>query len=817
MTRNAYRGPQLPKFLLDQVHNGNGNSKHNRANVARKERRKTERQQKKQSAQPSRPRTRRADLRSDGEDDESEHGHTASAKVSSPVRTDASIRPLRSILKPAKPAATTNEISAEKLPEPTVSRRSRERLEEDDVEIAALEKKLGIKGNNSKALQQDGLDWIAGDGSDSEDEERGGKRKRPEDTKWLRDKRLKATVLEDDESDIGRSDEDEIEKPFSEDDIDVDGFDGFDSEEDGELEPASTTPRKQKENPYLPPVRAGAVPAAKYVPPSLRASATEDEEALKQLRRQIQGLLNRLAESNMISLIRSLEEIYGKNARQHVTSTLVGLLVGLVADAAVLNDSFLILHAGFAATIYKIMGTDFGAQLLEHVIEKTDQFYGNLDGKQALNLLAFLCNLYTFQVAGSPIVFDYIRLLLDELSENNTELLLRVIRNCGQTLRQDNPSALKDVVLLLQRSVAKVGEDNVSVRTKFMIETINDLKNNRMKAATSSTLAAEQTARMKKTLASLNASRSFKPTEPLSITLSDIRDSSKKGKWWLIGASYHDPSKVASNQSMTTSQPKEHSDDATYESTSGTNLNALARSQGMNTEVRRAIFVTLLSSVDAQHAHMQLLKLHLKNKQQLEIPRVLVHCVKAEEGYNPFYALVAMKFSGEHRTRKAFEFAAWDFFRVMQNASAEDGEEKVSVRMIVNEAKFFATLVVEGGLRMGILRKLDSVGMGGNEGMFLEVFLTMVLTHARRPVGKKKVEDEEFEKTVKKVFMQVAGDLGTIQGLRQAIETDVCKAEVAMGKKEKRAVEKGCGIALDALEEAARKVVSVADDTDDET
>jgi hypothetical protein len=55
--------------------------------------------------------------------------------------------------------------------------------------------------------------------------------------------------------------------------------------------------------------------------------------------------------------------------------------------------------------------------------------------------------------------------------------LLTDIADSGPQLRQDDPSALKDIVLLIQPAVAQVGEASLSVRTKFMIDTITDLKN----------------------------------------------------------------------------------------------------------------------------------------------------------------------------------------------------------------------------------------------------------------------------------------------------------------------------------------------------
>ena len=815
MSRDAYRGPKLPKFLLDQVQNGNG-SESKRQNISRKDRRKQEREQKRsQRQQPRRaPQSRPAKYDTDsgdGDDADGLDGDAAPAKPA-PAPRSSDAKPPKSILKKAKPQVYESESEAE-VKVPVMSRVVKERLDDDDAEIAALEKKLGIKGNKSKALEQDGLDWIAGGSDGSEDDEaRGLKRKRPEDTKWLRDKRLKASTVEEDNTEDAES-EDEIQNPFSDDEVDSDDFEGFESGDNVKIKNSTVSARKQRENPYVPPVTHDAAPTAKYVPPSLRAPASSDEEVLKQLRRQVQGLLNRLSESNMVSILQSLEDLYSKNARQHITLTVVDLLVGLVADPSVLNDSFLILHAGFTAAVYKVAGTDFGAQVLEQLVEKFDAFWSSnaQEGKQALNMLAFLCNLYTFQVVGSAIIFDYIRLLLDELSENNTELLLRVIRTCGQSLRQYDPSALKDIILLLQRSIAKIGEANVSVRTKFMIETIQDLKNNRMKAATSSTLSTEQTNRIKKALSSLNHTRSIRSGEPLQITLADIRDSDKKGKWWLVGASYHDPSKLANNTTSANGKKSDLDEDAGYESeTPGKpNLRKLAREHGMNTEVRRAIFVALLSSVDCHDAHMRLLKLHLKNKQMLEIPRVLVHCAGAENTYNPFYALVARKFCGEHHKRKAFEFAVWDFFRQMSGLN--DGEEEVNVTKIVNLAKFYATLVADGSLNLRILKKLEYPYVGTKAGMFVEVFLTTIFTQSR----KAHKGEAAFEKNIQGVYMPAAGNTDMIQGIREVVEAHVSKAELANGKKEKRAVEMGCRVALETLD-AASKAVPVAENDDDE-
>ncbi|KAK4548974.1 hypothetical protein LTR36_008747 [Oleoguttula mirabilis] len=850
MARSGYTGPQLPKGLLDQV----GGAGWTRKETPRKDRRKAERTQKKAARTKPVPirglnkAARRIQVESDDNDDEDEVVPSRQVASKRKVPT-ADARPVKSILKPARKAARPepelSEAGTEELPDDdegsdgsfTISRQAAKAgLTDEDAHIAALEKKLGMrKKKATDTVDDDELDWLVA-GSDSEDEGRGVKRKRPDDSKWLRDKRLKASGAEavdsetEDDASLdevdadGESDED-LENPFSEDELSGDDFGGFESGDE-----PSPPQKRQRENPYVAPVtqaastQASDAGAGKYVPPSLRKAATSDDEVLKQLRRQVQGQMNRLSEANLLSILQGVEQLYEKNARQHVTSTLVDLLVGLVSDPSTLNDTFIILHAGFAAALYKVVGTDLGAQLLEKLVETYDKHRNDgTEGKQTLNIIAFLSNLYAFQVVGSALIFDYIRVLLDGLSETNTELLLRVIRSSGAQLRQDDPTALKDIVLLLQRNVADAGgEANLSVRTKFMIETINNLKNNRMKAgAVASAVAAEHTTRMRKALGSLNTRSSIRATEPLRITLADIRDSEKKGKWWLVGASYHDPAKLAGGAATGPARPTNDAD-AGYESeTPGhVNLHKLARHQGMNTDVRRAIFISLLAAADGRDAHLRLLQLHLKAKQELEIPRVLLHCAGAEAVYNPYYTLVARKVCAQDgKLRKAFQFALWDVFKRLGEAGDEGGadetaEEGMGVKKIVNLAKLYGSLIAEGCLGMTVLKTLEFAYMQSKTSMFVEVLLTTAMLQVHKKAGKDDAGVGAFERAVKALFAQAGPEMRS--GLQYFITTTLMRAELANGKRDIRVVKSGCEFAVEALLAQSGDGAAVADEVEEE-
>jgi nucleolar MIF4G domain-containing protein 1 len=730
-------------------------------------------------------------------------------------------KPLKSILKKAPPA---NDESA---PLPVkVSRAVQDRIAQESAEIAALEKKLGVKGKKKSKGVDDGLDDIFGDLGDfgsSEDEQAGGppKRKRDEDDAWLASKRRKALGTapdepSDEDTDLNGFDSDDLEAVSNGEDLSEDeeedesDLDGFGSElEEGDEEEDGTAPTQPRvrENPYVAPVSADSAQPTKYVPPALRGPPSSDAEALSRLKRQVQGLLNRLSEANILSILREIEQIYQNNPRGYVNTTLVDLLMGMLSDPSALLDTFLILHAGFISAIYKVIGPDFGAQIVERIVSEFDQHYqGNKagTGKQTTNLMSVVAELYTFQVIGSNLVFDYVRFFLDELSDINTELLLRIVRAAGPQLRQDDPTALKDIVVLLQKSVAKIGQNNLSVRTKFMIETINDLKNNRMKTGVAaSAMSREHTTRMKKQLGTLST-RNLKATEPLRIGLKDIKDTEKKGKWWMVGASWrNDVVSEATVEDRTESKPQQDTNLEDEDAGGEVDLVQLAREQRMNTDVRRAIFISIMSASDFKDAQIRLNKLNLKRSQETEIPRVIVHCAGSEKTYNPYYTVLARKVCADHKTRKSFQFALWDIFKSLgerQDGAEESDDDEdsatgdsQSLRKLVNQGKLYGTLIGRKALPITSLKNLNFPYLQPKTKTFVEVLLVTTILESQK--GSK---DKRNNKALLEVFVEVDQAPEMIAGLQYFMKKAVAKTEI-VDEGEKETLSWGCKAVMDML------------------
>ena len=133
---------------------------------------------------------------------------------------------------------------------------------------------------------------------------------------------------------------------------------------------------------------------------------------------------------------------------------------------------------------------------------------------EASKLLLVVSYLYVFGVVGAGFCFALLAALLRRFSQRDLELALLVLRHVGFNLRSDDPSALRDLVLVVQRQAADrraaaegrgrgdgdgsnggegkgkregegegEGDGESEQRVSWMVECIIDLKNNRRRRA----------------------------------------------------------------------------------------------------------------------------------------------------------------------------------------------------------------------------------------------------------------------------------------------------------------------------------------------
>ncbi|CZR38460.1 uncharacterized protein FPRO_06349 [Fusarium proliferatum ET1] len=705
-----------------------------------------------------------------------------------------------------------------------VSNAVQERLAQDDAEIEAFERKLGIKkGRKSlpQSFREDGLGDLLANLSGEEDvsdNDNDNKKRKSEYDDWLASKRRKTVepagrqrvrdVPEDEErdDDTGLDDEsgdDDEDMDLTDEDDEVGGdfdnepFGGFDDDDEDDVTDTTPAQPRQRENPYVAPTTG--VTVAKYVPPSLRRAANSEEERKSRLRKQVQGLINRLTDANILSIVKSVEELYQNNARGDVTDVITDAIVAQISKPESLPDQFFVLTGGFAAAIYRLIGSSFGSVLIRRIVEDFGSHYEQASKgqnaesaiqKEASNILTLLSQLYVFEVVTCKIIFDYMERLLSDLNEINVELLLRICRMAGRMLKQDDQQSLKHVSGVLNQSVSKVGYTNISARTKFMVETITDLTKGKKKArGLDFTVVSEHVQRMKKRLGELKSqSRRLDGLAPMGVGLVDIEGAETRGKWWLVGASVP--------TTLLDKSKKGHVSDAEMSDHEDMDIvlpdyPKKARAQGLSGTAQIAIFTALMTASNFEHAYRQFVNLRLKKDDQLALATVLVQCVGSEMQYNPYYALVGGKAClSNSRIRFAIQDRLWKIFRSLgesmfgeapEEDESADAERMKDERRIANVAKFYAALVADGTLNIAILKPLELPEANHWTSMFVQLFIIALLKECR---SKKKSTEEDMK--LKKIF-GVARDLpGLAAGIHWMIRKKVRRTKLVSAKESQK-------------------------------
>jgi nucleolar MIF4G domain-containing protein 1 len=369
----------------------------------------------------------------------------------------------------------------------------------------------------------------------------------------------------------------------------------------------------------------------------------------------------------------------------------------------------------------------------------------------------------------------------------------------GPQLRQEDPSSLKEIVMHLHSAIARIDPDEISVRTKFTIEMITDLKNNKMKTGlNASSITLEHLTRMKRILASIGQHR-IKAAEPLRISLTDLHDGTKRGHWWRAGAKHRTTG--ADFETLFVDSKSEKQIGGQLEDTR--DIQRLASEQRMNTDVRRSIFVNLMSASDCQDAYQRLIGLRLRRPQEPEIAKVLLHCAISEERYNPYYTLVADLLCSSRRMKISFQIALWEALNRFESAAFEVGidhqvSEMSELRPAVHLAKMFAELVTEQKLDIKLIKNMQVESAHGPVHAFLEVFFLSICLRVRRRKGRSATEQSLLD-----IFRPLTDDAAKAHSVRAFFEGTLRNSDMVATTAERERLSQCCDIVESILQEQA--------------
>ena len=225
------------------------------------------------------------------------------------------------------------------------------------------------------------------------------------------------------------------------------------------------------------------------------------------MRRQINGLMNKLSDQSKDSIVRSLKSIFAANSVTVATHVLKDAIMAACSHPTQVMTSLIPTYAAVVAALHCTHSIDVGAHMVEHLVlalhksvvdaspssgdsTTAGQSIGGgrpaqhgeslISSKLPANALLLLVYLYNLRVVHHALIVDIMKMFADCDSLNGgsddtnstgigaahlelrMELLELLINNCGSSIRSDDPDSLKLVLADLSKQYSAMQQLNDS-------------------------------------------------------------------------------------------------------------------------------------------------------------------------------------------------------------------------------------------------------------------------------------------------------------------------------------------------------------------
>ncbi|CAJ0763841.1 22661_t:CDS:2 [Entrophospora sp. SA101] len=344
----------------------------------------------------------------------------------------------------------------------------------------------------------------------------------------------------------------------------------------------------ESDNKVLINTRAGGV----YIPPArlrqLQQTITDKSSQEYQritweaLKKSINGLINKVSVSNIKSIV---VELFGENLIRGR-----GLFARSVMKAQAASLPFTPVYAALIAIVNTKL-PQVGELVLIRLVAQFRKAYKRDDKNACLATTAFIAHLCNQLVADEIVALQILMLLLKHPTSDSVEVAVGFMREVGAHLTDITPRATNDV---FDRFRTILHEANIEKRVQYMIEVLFQTRKDKFKDNPS-------------IIAELDLVES-KDQITHYIQLDDELDVQET-----LGAV--EKMKIIDQ----------------------TNTNII--------NLRRAIYLTLKSSLDFEESCHKIMKMNIKEGQEMELCLMIIECCSQERTYEKFFGLIGERLS----------------------------------------------------------------------------------------------------------------------------------------------------------------------------
>ena len=432
-------------------------------------------------------------------------------------------------------------------------------------------------------------------------------------------------------------------------------------------------------------VRSGGT----YIPPArlraLQAQITDKNSkeyqrmAWEALKKSINGLINKVNVSNIKHIV---PELFGENLVRGR-----GLFCRSIMKAQAASLPFTPIYATMAAIVNTKL-PQVGELLLNRLIVQFKKAFKRNDKAVCLSSTTFIAHLCNQQVAHEMVAAQMLLLLLNKPTDDSVEIAVGLTREVGQHLEEmSGPIAL--AVFDQFRSI--LHEQDIDKRVQYMIEVLFQVRKDKYK----------DNPAIKEELDLVEEEDQITHRTALDDEI-DVQDGLNVFKFDPEWEEHEEAYKKLKAEILGEADGSDDEDgyetDDSSENEEAKGERELEIKDQSNTDLvnlRRTIYLTIMSSIDFEECCHKLMKVTLPPGQEAELPSMVIECCSQERTYSKFYGLIGERFSKLNRLwTEQFESSFAKYY---------DTIHRYETNRLRNIARFFGHLLSSDAIGWHVL------------------------------------------------------------------------------------------------------------------
>ena len=358
------------------------------------------------------------------------------------------------------------------------------------------------------------------------------------------------------------------------------------------------------------------------------------------LKKSLNGIINKVNTSNIQNII---YELFNENLIRGK-----GLLVRSITKAQMTSPKFTEVYAAVISVINTRL-PDIGNLTLQRYLISFKKAYKRNNKIQCVATTKMIAHLINQSVNEYVLAFEILELLLSNATDDSIELACNFILECGQFLSDQNVNLLNMIFESLRKLLQ---EGNIDQRIQYIIENLFEERKKNFVDHPAIIPELDLVNDEDKIIHRLSLESDLNGEDNLDVFKYDDKYEEHENIWSVlqkeilgekeeeeINIKNEDNNEKAIKELITTEKEKNEEEDE--EEDIDNNNKIIDLNENDLIKLRKVIYLTIISSVDFQECCHKLLKLNMKEGQEMELVNMIIECCIQERSYPRFFGLLA--------------------------------------------------------------------------------------------------------------------------------------------------------------------------------